>query len=414
MAIFDLSEPKNWNQSIASRVVTRASRSATQESEQGKMTRGIFGPSLPASFAWFDRDSRSWKTSQATFLLGLEKFSETWPDSGTMRNGVAFERLTSEPPTFESGFSLWPTCRASSGGGNTSAYPGAPYRPALAQRAQNWPTAWREDGESAGNHPGASDSLTGVTGNWVTPTTQGANLKGDAEIWATSQAHDSNGGNPDRVGRFGTEHGGRNLSDDVTLWGTPQSNPATHNARPVDHGKQLANQADNWATPDANRSSYSNGLMGPNIREQATQWQTPATDAFRSRGGDRKQEMGLDQQARFFSTPSSRDWKSEDASNQTMARNARPLNEVIEHWNTPHAPRDHDSDHSESTYLGRQVSSLQHLPTQVGPESSETSPASARPSPSKNPTESRLLKRRLNPRFVEWLMGLPIGWTEVD
>jgi hypothetical protein len=33
------------------------------------------------------------------------------------------------------------------------------------------------------------------------------------------------------------------------------------------------------------------------------QWQTPAVDSFRSRGGDRKDEMGLDQQARFWPTP---------------------------------------------------------------------------------------------------------------
>src|SRR5581483_10274094 len=42
-------------------------------------------------------------------------------------------------------------------------------------------------------------------------------------------------------------------------------------------------------------------------------WQPPATDSFRSRGGDRKDEMGLDQQARLtqFPTPAARDYKSE-------------------------------------------------------------------------------------------------------
>lgn len=32
-----------------------------------------------------------------------------------------------------------------------------------------WPTPRSEDSESAGNHPGASDSLTGVTTDWQTP-----------------------------------------------------------------------------------------------------------------------------------------------------------------------------------------------------------------------------------------------------
>ena len=40
-----------------------------------------------------------------------------------------------------------------------------------------------------------------------------------------------------------------------------------------------------------------------NLHEDATYWQTPATDSFRSRGGDRVNEMGLDQQSRFWPTP---------------------------------------------------------------------------------------------------------------
>ena len=34
----------------------------------------------------------------------------------------------------------------------------------------------------------------------------------------------------------------------------------------------LRTQTDRWATPDCNTSTYSNGKMGPNIREQATSW----------------------------------------------------------------------------------------------------------------------------------------------
>ena len=39
--------------------------------------------------------------------------------------------------------------------------------------------------------------------------------------WTTPQAHDAHPGDAKRVGRFGTEHGGRNLADDVMLWMTP-------------------------------------------------------------------------------------------------------------------------------------------------------------------------------------------------
>jgi hypothetical protein len=70
-----------------------------------------------------------------------------------------------------------------------------------------------------------------------------------------------------------------------------------------------------WPTP--NTPSGGGNLMstpkhtgGIDLEGAAELWQTPATDSFRSRGGDRKDEMGLDQQARLqWGTPASRDWK---------------------------------------------------------------------------------------------------------
>src|ERR1700676_3294662 len=70
-----------------------------------------------------------------------------------MRSGVLYPRPTWEPPIFASEFSFWPSTRA-------------------------------EDGESCGNHPnGASDSLTGVTRNWATPTASLMNDGEDPESW---------------------------------------------------------------------------------------------------------------------------------------------------------------------------------------------------------------------------------------
>lgn len=39
--------------------------------------------------------------------------------------------------------------------------------------------------------------------------------------WTAPQAHDVAPGNPARVGRYGTKHGGRDLTDQVTVWNTP-------------------------------------------------------------------------------------------------------------------------------------------------------------------------------------------------
>lgn len=286
---------------ISSLVDTLVSLLVRPESEPETMTPAIFGPSSPVSFASYDRDTCSWKTSQATFHWGSETFSETWPDSGTMRNGCVFERQTSERPISESASSSWPTPQAHDqhGAGTVERIEmlretGKAGYSNLNWSAQNWPTARGEDGESCGNHPGATDSLTGVTRHWQTPATD---------------SFRSRGGN--RVDEMGLDQQAR------MHWATPAAHERAQDPRQVDHGVQLANQVDSWQTPQA-----------------------------------------LDHR----SGASLKDY-----------RNTRPLNEQ-----------------------GLEVS-LPVPPTPDGPQSSATVPTS---------------RLRLNPRFVEWLMGFPIGWSK--
>lgn len=42
--------------------------------------------------AIYNPNSSSWKTSQSCLIEGSETFSERWPKSGTMRNGIAYQR----------------------------------------------------------------------------------------------------------------------------------------------------------------------------------------------------------------------------------------------------------------------------------------------------------------------------------
>lgn len=234
----------------------------------------------------------------------------------------------------------------------------------LGAKAANWPTPRGEDGESCGNHPGATDSLTGASKLWRTPDAAGE------------------GGPRNRQASIGDGH-------QVTI-----AEQAEHRATPNAHdgtgarGKgfeltdchykphDLVSQTDSWKTPHgmSNRDFRGKvgGCGGGEFAKQANQWQTPATDSFRSRGGDRKDEQGLDQQARMFPTPRTTDAK-------TGTRRTRPDGSLI-------APQLSDVAHS--------------LPDQTIPDgqsSFETSPHSP---------------RRLNPQFVEWLMGFPIGWSK--
>jgi len=65
--------------------------------------------------ARWDHDTSSWRTAQNCLLSGLETFSETWPRSGTMRNGTAYPRQSLVRPTAEIASGLLPTPRKSRG-----------------------------------------------------------------------------------------------------------------------------------------------------------------------------------------------------------------------------------------------------------------------------------------------------------
>lgn len=73
-----------------------------------------FGSSMRDSFAFFDRDSSSWRTSQDSLLPDSESSWPTWPKQGMTRVGLAYELPTSEHHTAANGSSsLLPTPNAS-------------------------------------------------------------------------------------------------------------------------------------------------------------------------------------------------------------------------------------------------------------------------------------------------------------
>lgn len=72
-----------------------------------------YGVNMLASFASFDPASSSWKTSQLSLVADLETYSETWPRSGTMRGGIAFQLPPLAPLTRETASGLLPTPEAS-------------------------------------------------------------------------------------------------------------------------------------------------------------------------------------------------------------------------------------------------------------------------------------------------------------
>jgi hypothetical protein len=275
-------------------------------------------------------------------------------------------------------------------------------------------------------------------------------LTGAAKLWPTAQAHDATG-----------PRGKNNVFSD-------------HHYKPHD----LAMATDTWRTPDTPGSGGPRNRQGSigaghqiTIAEQAEHWQTPATDSVRSRGGDRKDEMGLDQQARMFPTPASRDYRTPNlkpGSERGMGTKGEHLQNFVEHqlpdWKREEMEQigTHTCGECGTVYQGNMSTScptcqtftsgtVTYPPSPPAPATLDGPLSSPQdltlPQQWRSPTacsenslrgagqdsatradqghavnlqdqvatfaQTKGTRRRLNPRFVEWLMGFPVGWSEL-
>ncbi len=136
-----------------------------------------------------------------------------------------------------------------------------------------------------------------------------------------------------------------------------------------------------WKTPhgmgNVDASGKMGGAGGGEFAKQANQWQTPATDSFRSRGGERKDEQGLDQQARLWATPSARDHKGEASKGPKGTSRQRDLTREVKAFSHPDLATQKPGANCWCGSLG---------------------------------CDLRSHKRRLSPLFSAWLMNWPTWW----
>jgi len=98
---------------ILSLRASRASRSVALANEREPTTSETCGPIQSESYAKFDRDTHSWRTSQACLFQDTSAvFSETWPRAGTILDGAAYRRQRWERRIAEIGCGLWPTANS--------------------------------------------------------------------------------------------------------------------------------------------------------------------------------------------------------------------------------------------------------------------------------------------------------------
>jgi len=169
----------------------------------------------------------------------------------------------------------------------------------------------------------------------------------------------------------------------------------------------------NWPTPRASANenrqtrptpSQLAGKHGMNLATRAAMWPTPQTDSFRTRGGARKNEKGLDRMARDWPTPMASDGCKPSGGNRRSA----DLTHVAGMWPTPLA-RDWKGTNS-LEHVKQQPPARNHM-DQLANFAVYSRQALTISGAGETISDQR---RSLNPAFVEALMGWPTGWTGFD
>lgn len=191
---------------ILSRQAFPASPSPSPVLDEARATTAGSGPQSPGSFAWYDRASSSWRTSLPLFGMDLIPSSQIWPNSGSMRNGICFERPRRERLTGEndSSSSEFPTPAAQSYGTNQGGAAGrvGPIRPGLEAIAKEWGTPTSHERTQTPRDVDHGEQLANQAAMWGTPRVTTNNMAG----------------NPERKGG----HHSR-IEDQAAMWPTPRA-----------------------------------------------------------------------------------------------------------------------------------------------------------------------------------------------
>lgn len=120
-----------------------ASHSPELAANSEKTTPGTCGPQPPRAFASFDHLGSFWKMSRPCDAdkkteapATSTEFSATWPRSGIVQDGIAYQLPPSAPITRGTESGSLPTPTATEYGSNKSASKGAKRRPSLGQLAR--------------------------------------------------------------------------------------------------------------------------------------------------------------------------------------------------------------------------------------------------------------------------------------
>jgi hypothetical protein len=220
------------------------------EQESSKATDPAFGSSMLASFARYNPESSSWKTSALSLFEESTEFSETWPTSGMILNGVAYQRPNVALHTGGKESSSWPTAETEL----TPISPRPPHHKPLAGETPN--EYWERMNQWDLDHPEEAAKQKESSGTWPTPTANDDNKSPEAY-----RAMREN-----KLGRKGkAAETISSLQVKVQTWMTP--NTRDHHAKGprLDHPQrqtELVDQALMWKTPHGLGGKDATGKAG--------------------------------------------------------------------------------------------------------------------------------------------------------
>jgi site-specific DNA-cytosine methylase len=231
------------------------------------MTLGGSGRTSSASFAEWDRDSSSWRTSGTYSVWPGDqrwvRYSGDWPTQGTMRNGICSQRATSELRIAASAYSSgqsgerWPTPTVDGMSGRSLRMrpTEASYRP-------------------LGMHSQTLERMVANRATWPTPTATDGTRNGESV----------RSGVPQSVLDSPTPVAGHNLglSHAARLWPTPNASPAGNDVglRKSGDGRTTPNKL-GWAVGD--EEAPAPGRLWPDDPARRL-WKTPQASDDRHRG----------------------------------------------------------------------------------------------------------------------------------
>ncbi len=335
--------------------VTRVSLSVRQVNGEVKKIRGICGHGSEQPLASYDLDTQSWKMFGDISLWGDCPLLVNLPVSGMTRSGVLFLQHPWEPITAETELLLWPTPRA-----NT------------AMSATITP-------ESAWN-PNRQPNLETIVGR---------------RTWPTPKASDAKrGDSPSERNRHTPS-----LPAAVNMWPTP-----TSTVRPMEGNVRLYRakvQAGEMTEAEAE------AILGKSVWEAQGKlpemWPTPTTQETEhpdavltetgrrlSKDGKTSHSLGLADAVQMWPTPTASDWKGRGPNSKQQG-----LPEVVK--KNPYPTMS-------ASGMGN-TGSRQMLDKKIADGSLTEE-------------EKRAMTAgnggKLNPTWVEWLMGFPEGWTDLE